>query len=57
MREIALMDQVMHKVLKLMLKCVKRLSFDRMVGRADAVPNNGWLDAMSSDGRIYYRSD
>ena len=29
MREIALMDQT----LKLMLKCVKRLSFDRMVGR------------------------
>ena len=28
-REIALMDQT----LKLMLKCVKRLSFDRMVGR------------------------
>ena len=38
MREIALMDQV----LKLMLKCVKRLSFDRMVGRTGA-ENYGWV--------------
>ena len=38
MREIALMDQV----LKLMLKCVKRLSFDRMVGRTGA-ENHGWV--------------
>ena len=38
MREIALMDQT----LKLMLKCVKRLSFDRMVGRT-AESNKGWV--------------
>ena len=38
MREIALMDQV----LKLMLKCVKRLSFDRIVGRTGA-ENYGWV--------------
>ena len=38
MREIALMDQT----LKLMLKCVKKLSFDRMVGRTGA-ENHGWV--------------
>ena len=38
MREIALMDQV----LKLMLKCVKRLTFDRMVGRTGE-DNHGWV--------------
>ena len=37
-REIALMDQT----LKLMLKCVKRLSFDRMVGRTGE-DNHGWV--------------
>ena len=25
--------------------------------RADAVPNNGWLDAMAGDDRVYYCSD
>ena len=25
--------------------------------RADAVPNNGWLDAMARDDRVYYCSD
>ena len=25
--------------------------------RADAVPNNGWLDAMDRDDRVYYCSD
>ena len=38
MREIALMDQT----LKLMLKCVKKLSFDRMIGRTGA-ENHGWV--------------
>ena len=38
MREIALMDQM----LKLMLKCVKKLSFDRMVGRTGS-ENHGWV--------------
>jgi len=38
MREIALMDQT----LKLILKCAKRLSFDRMVGRT-AESNKGWV--------------
>ena len=37
-REIALMDQT----LKLMLKCAKRLSFDRMVGRTGE-DNHGWV--------------
>ena len=37
-REIALMDQS----LKLMLKCVKKLSFDRMVGRTGE-DNHGWV--------------
>ena len=32
----------MDQVLKLMLKCVKRLSFDRMVGRTGA-ENYGWV--------------
>ena len=32
----------MDQVLKLMLKCVKRLSFDRMVGRTGA-ENHGWV--------------
>ena len=38
MREIALMDQT----LKLMLKCVKKLSFDRCVGRSGE-ENHGWV--------------
>ena len=38
MREIALMDQT----LKLMLKCVKKLSFDRCVGRTGE-ENHGWV--------------
>ena len=37
-REIALMDQT----LKLVLKCVKRLTFDRMVGRT-GIDNKGWI--------------
>ena len=37
-REIALMDQT----LKLMLKCVKKVSFDRMVGRTGE-ENHGWV--------------
>ena len=46
MREIALMDQT----LKLMLRCVKRLSFDRLVGRTGEhnkgwIPGHGALDA------------
>ena len=38
MREIALMDQT----LKLMLKCVKKLSFDRCVGKTGE-KNHGWV--------------
>jgi hypothetical protein len=38
MREIALMDQT----LKLMLKCVKKLSYDRCVGRTGE-ENHGWV--------------
>ena len=37
-REIALMDQT----LKLMLKCVKKVSYDRMVGRTGE-ENHGWV--------------